>query len=64
MYPLKTQSLVNSPAEFFLRLRLYEGKFPQERQIDLTPDVEARIRAQETGGHLVFDSTVAEVKGP
>ena len=64
MYPLKTQSLVSSPAEFFLRPRLYEGKFPQERQIDLAPDVEARIRAQETAGHLVFDSAVAEVKGP
>ncbi len=64
MYPLKTQSLVSSPAEFFLRPRLYEGKFPQARQIDLAPDVEARIRAQETAGHLVFDSAVAEVKGP
>lgn len=28
MYPLKAQSLVSSPAEFFLRPRLYEGKFP------------------------------------
>ena len=34
------------------------------RKSDLTPDVEARVRAQETAGHLVFDSAVAEVKGP
>jgi hypothetical protein len=62
LYPLKTQSLVNAPAEFFLRPRLYEGKFPQERQIVLTPDTEAHIRAQEEAGHLVFDAAVAGVQ--
>ena len=62
MYPLKTQSLVSSPAEFFLRPRLYEGKFPQERPIILAADVEARIRAQEAAGRLVFESAVAGVK--
>jgi hypothetical protein len=62
MYPLKTQSLVSSPAEFFLRPRLYEGKFPQERPIVLAADVEARIRAQEAAGRLVFESAVAGVK--
>jgi hypothetical protein len=64
MYPLKTQSLVNSPAEFFLRPLLYQGKFPQERKIELAPDVEARIRAQEAAGHLVFEPVVTAVKGP
>ena len=62
MYPLKTQSLVSSPGEFFLRPRLYEEKFPQERSIVPAADIEARIRAQEAAGHLVFDSAVAEVK--
>ncbi|HEV8713406.1 MAG TPA: hypothetical protein VGX03_11320 [Candidatus Binatia bacterium] len=59
MYPLKTQSLVGLPAEFFLRPRLYEGKFPQERPVVPAADVAARIRAQEAAGHLVFDSAVA-----
>ena len=64
MYPLKTQSLVSSPAEFFLRPLLYVDKFPQARKIALSPDVEARIRAQEAAGHLVFETAVAEVTGP
>jgi len=64
MYPLKTQTLVNSPAEFYLRPLLYQGKFPQARKIELAPDVDARIRAQETAGHLVFETTVAEGTGP
>jgi hypothetical protein len=60
MYPLKTQTLVNSPAEFYLRPLLYQGKFPQARKIELASDVDARIRAQEAAGHLVFETTVAE----
>ncbi|MBI3301160.1 MAG: hypothetical protein HYZ72_03650, partial [Deltaproteobacteria bacterium] len=63
MHPLKTQSLVNSPAEFYLRPLLYPDKFPQERKIELTPDVAGRIRAQEAAGHLVFEPVVTEVKG-
>lgn len=64
MYPLKTQALVNSPAEFYLRPLLYQGKFPQARKIELAPDVDARIRAQEGAGHLVFETTVVEGTGP
>jgi hypothetical protein len=64
MHPLKTQSLVNAPEEFYLRPLLYPDKFPQERKIELAPDVDARIRAQEAAGHLVFETTVAGVKGP
>jgi hypothetical protein len=55
MYPLRTQSLVSSPQEFFLRPLLYEDKFPRDRKIELAADVAARIRAQEAAGHLVFD---------
>ena len=55
---------ISSPAEFFLRPLLYVDKFPQARKIALSPDVEARIRAQEAAGHLVFEAAVAEVKGP
>lgn len=64
MHPLKTHSLVNSPEEFYLRPLLYPDKFPQARKIELAPDVDARIRAQEAAGHLVFETAVAEVKGP
>ena len=64
MYPLKTQAFVNAPAEFYLRPLLYDGKFPQARKIEVAPDVMARIRAQETAGHLVFETIVAEGKRP
>jgi hypothetical protein len=66
MYPLKTQTLVNSPAEFYLRPLLYPNKFPQERTIVVPPDVAARIHAQEQAGYLVFedDFGVTEVKEP
>jgi hypothetical protein len=30
------------------------GKFPQERKIDISPELAARIEAQEKAGHLVF----------
>jgi uncharacterized protein DUF1329 len=64
MHPLKTQALVKTPAEFFLRPLLYPDKFPQARKVELAPDVAARIRAQEAAGHLVFETTVAEGKSP
>jgi hypothetical protein len=53
--PLKSQATVPDPATFFLRPALYREKFPQERQIVLSPPLEARIRAQETAGQLVFE---------
>ena len=53
--PLKSQATVPNPEAFFLRPALYREKFPQERQIVLAPQLEARIRAQETAGRLVFE---------
>ena len=53
--PLKSQATVPSPGTFFLRPALYREKFPQERQIVLSPQLEARIRAQEAAGQLVFE---------
>ena len=41
---------------FFLRPALYREKFPQERQIVLSPQLEARIRAQEAAGQLIFEA--------
>jgi hypothetical protein len=53
--PLKSQATVPNPEAFFLRPALYREKFPQERQIKLSPQLEARVRAQETAGRLVFE---------
>ena len=39
MYPLKTQAFVGTPAEFYLRPLLYDGKFPQARKIEVAPEV-------------------------
>jgi len=64
MYPLKTQALVSTPAEFYLRPLLYEGKFPHARTIELEPEVAARIRAQEEAGHLVFEMPVTADNTP
>ena len=52
--PLKTQAAIRTPEEFFLRPRLYREKFPEERKIVLPANLEARIRAQEAAGHIVF----------
>jgi hypothetical protein len=54
--PLKSQALVRSPSEFYLRPLLYPEKFPKDRKIVLTPEVEARIAAQEAAGHVVFET--------
>ena len=64
MYPLKTQALVRTPAEFYLRPLLYEGKFPHARTIELEPEGAARIRAQEEAGHLVFETPVTAGNKP
>lgn len=66
MYPLKTQTLVNTPAEFYLRPLLYADKFPQDRTVVPAPEVAARIRAQEAAGRLVFETPVGvtEVRAP
>ena len=53
-YRQRTQTLVDSPEEFYLRPSLEPGKLPEERHIHLAPDVEERIRAQDAAGHLVF----------
>ena len=53
--PLKSQATVPTPDTFFLRPALYREKFPHERQIVLSPQLEARIRAQEAAGQLVFE---------
>ena len=57
--PMKTQATVRVPEDFFLRPHLDRDKFPEDRKITLTPEVDARIRAQDAVGHLVFTATLA-----
>jgi len=51
---VKSQSDISRPDEFFLRPSLDEEKFPKERKIELSPELRARIDAQETAGRLVY----------
>lgn len=60
--PLKTQATVHKPEDFFLRPHLYREKFPQERTPTLTPEVEARVQAQEAAGRVVFIDDVASAQ--
>lgn len=54
LLPLKSQAEVAKPEEFFLRPRLEEDKFPQERNMVVSADLRARLHAQEEAGRLVF----------
>lgn len=54
--PLKSQVVIDSPDEFFLRPHLYPDRFPGERNPVLPPAVQARYEAQEGAGHLVFET--------
>jgi hypothetical protein len=54
---------LKSAEEFYLRPDLYLDKFPQERTIELSSELTARINAQEREGRLVFgraDTTPAD----
>jgi hypothetical protein len=57
--PLKSQALIRSPTEFYLRPLLHRESFPKDRKVVLTPDVERRIAAQEAAGHVVFEIEAA-----
>jgi len=45
---------VSIPEQYFLRPTLDRDKFPDARKIALSPELEAKIQAQEVAGHLVF----------
>ena len=53
--PPKGLMSLNSPEEFYLRPPLEEGKFPEVRQLDLSPHLRSLIDAQEREGKLVFE---------
>lgn len=54
--PLKTQAIIGSPDEFLMRPHLYPEKFPDARNPTLPPEIDARYRAQEAAGKLVFET--------
>lgn len=56
--PLKFLDEIRSPEEFYLRPHLDREKFPQDRHIEISADLEERVRAQEEAGRLVFTSAV------
>ncbi len=53
-YPQQSQSMVNSPEEYYLRPALLAERFPSERSMTVSPTIAARIAAQNKAGHLVF----------
>ncbi|MEZ0123044.1 MAG: DUF1329 domain-containing protein [Candidatus Reddybacter sp.] len=55
-YPQQSQSMVNSPEEYYLRPSLFAERFPSERSMTVSPAIAARITAQNKAGHLVFGS--------
>lgn len=60
--PVKSQVLIDDPDKYFLRPHVHPEKFPGQRNVALPPEAEARIRAQNEAGHLVFESTNAAAK--
>ena len=52
--PIKSQAVIRDPEQFYLRPKLYPGKFPAERNPAVPAEVQARVDAQEAAGHLVF----------
>ena len=55
----KSQALVPSPDQYYLRPQLYLGKFPETRTINIPDYVTRRIALQDAAGHLVFDDQAA-----
>ena len=54
--PIRTQTLIDDPAQYFLRPELLEGRFPEVRKFALDPALRARVDAQEAAGKLVFET--------
>ena len=57
--PVRSQTLIDDPEQYYLRPELYEGRFPELRKFTLDPALRARVDAQEAAGRLVFESARA-----
>ncbi len=51
----KSQALVESPEQYFLRPHLYLQKFPGTRKINISDELARRFASQEELGYLIFD---------
>lgn len=58
--PLRTQALVESSEEYFMRPYLHRGKFPDHRKIVLSEKLANRVQAQNEAGRLVFETASDE----
>lgn len=56
LVPVRSYLGVDRPEEFFLRPGLELGKFPEQRSIQLSTTLAARIQAQDAAGRLVFEA--------
>ena len=56
----KSQVLIRDPKRFHLRPEILEGRFPTYRSINLSPEVLARVKAQNAAGRLVFAGETLE----
>ncbi len=52
--PAKSQGLVFDPKNFHLHPRLLLGRFPDERTVEIAPEILARIEASNAAGRLIF----------
>ena len=57
--PMKTLATIRVPEDFFLRPHLWPEKFAEERKLIIAPEVEARVKAQDEAGQVVFTQSVA-----
>ena len=54
--PMKSDVLIRDPDEYYMRPSVYPEKFPNERDVTLPPAVDARYRAQNEAGKLIFET--------
>lgn len=51
----KSQAMVESPEQYYLRPHLYQDKFPEAREINIPDYLMRRFASQEELGYLIFD---------
>ena len=60
--PMKSDVLIKDPDQYYLRPNVYPDKFPAERNTALEPAIEARVRAQNEAGRLIFETAAPDVR--
>ena len=54
--PMKSEVRILDPDTYYMRPYLHAEKFPQVRDVSLSPDLAARVKAQNDAGYLIFES--------